>query len=246
MLVHAAFAAWRQVLSPPFRKILWRSLALTLALLVLVWFGLTRLLGHYLKFHPLSTDYPVLDSLAFFLAGAGLFVALAYVLPAISALVAGYFLDDAAEVVERTDFPQDPPGRALPLGQALLYGLRFAGLSLLVNLVALLLFFVPVVNLVAFFAANAYLLGREYFELAALRFRPPGEAARMRAEHRPTVLLAGAMMAGLVVVPVANLLTPLFGIALMVHVHKRLAARALPDHRWSGRLPGAESGTRPR
>ena len=152
MLVSAAFAAWRQVFSPPFRKILWRSLALTFALLVLVWFGLTRLFSYYLAGHPLSTAYPILDGLAFFLAGAGLFVALAYILPAVSALVAGYFLDDAAEIVERTDFPQDPPGRPLPLGQALLYGLRFAGLSLLVNLVALLLFFVPVVNLVAFFA----------------------------------------------------------------------------------------------
>jgi CysZ protein len=245
MLVSAAFAAWRQVFSPPFRKILWRSLALTFALLVLVWFGLTRLFSYYLAGHPLSTAYPILDGLAFFLAGAGLFVALAYILPAVSALVAGYFLDDAAEIVERTDFPQDPPGRPLPLGQALLYGLRFAGLSLLVNLIALFLFFVPVVNLVAFFAANAYLLGREYFELAALRFRPPAEAARMRVAYRPTVLLAGAMMAGLLVVPVVNLLTPLFGIALMVHVHKRLSGRALADRGWPDRLPGAEPGARP-
>lgn len=245
MLFYAAFAAWRQVLSQPFRKILWRSLALTVALLALTWFALTRLFSYYLQGNPLSTDYPILDGFAFFLAGAGLFVVLAYVLPAISALVAGYFLDDAAEIVERSDFPGDPPGRALPMGQALLYGLRFAGLSLLVNLVALMLFFVPVVNVVAFFAANAYLLGREYFELAALRFRPAPEASRMRVEHRPTVLLAGAMMAGLVLVPVLNLLTPLFGIALMVHVHKRLSREALPD-RWSGSAARVETGARPR
>jgi CysZ protein len=246
MLLYAAFAAWRQILSRPFRKILWRSLALTVALLALVWFALTRLFAYYLQGHPLSTQYPILDGFAFFLAGAGLFVALAYILPAISALVAGYFLDEAAEIVERTDFPADPPGRALPIGGALLYGLRFAGLSLLVNLVALMLFFVPVVNVIAFFGANAYLLGREYFELAALRFRPPEEAARMRTEFRPTVLLAGAMMAGLVLVPVLNLLTPLFGVALMVHVHKGLSARALPDRRWSGALPRVDPGRRPR
>ncbi|HEX8663114.1 MAG TPA: sulfate transporter family protein [Beijerinckiaceae bacterium] len=245
MLVSAAFAAWRQVFSRPFRKILWRSIALTVLLLGLVWFGLTRLFSYYLKGHPLSADYPLLDSLAFFLAGAGLFVALAYILPAISALVAGWFLDEAAEVVERTDFPGDPPGRPLPTGQAFLYGLRFAGLSLVVNLVALILFFVPVVNLAAFFAANAYLLGREYFELAALRFRPPQEAAAMRAAHRPTVLLAGAMMAALVVVPVLNLLTPLFGVALMVHVHKRLSG-AFPDRGGPRRLAGVEPGPRPR
>jgi CysZ protein len=241
MLVQAAFAAWRQVLSPGLRSILWKSLGLTVALLALIWFGLTRLFSSYLKGHPLSADYPFLDGFAFFLAGAGLFVALAYVLPAVSALVAGYFLDDAAEIVERSDFPNDPPGQPLRMGQALLYGLRFAGLSLLVNLLALALFFVPVVNLVAFFGANAYLLGREYFELAALRFRPLAEAAEMRAAHRATVLLAGAMLAGLVLVPVLNLLTPLFGIALMVHVHKRLSRRALPE-RWAGGGGRIEAG----
>ena len=234
VLLQAALAAWRQVLSPPFRSILWKSVGLTIALLALVWFTLTRILAYYLEGHPLSTSYPILDGFAFFLAGAGLFVALAYFLPAVSALVAGYFLDDAAEIVERTDFPGDPPGQALPLGKALLYGLRFAGLSILVNLAALMLFFVPVVNILAFFSANAYLLGREYFELAAGRFRPMSEAAEMRLAFRPRVLLAGAMLAALVLVPVVNLLTPLFGIALMVHLHKRLAARAIADGRaWS-------------
>ena len=243
MVIQAAFAALRQVFSPQLRRILWRSLGLTVLLLGLTWYGLTHLLGSYLTKHPISTNYPVLDGFASVLAGAGLFVALAYILPAVSALVAGFFLDEAAAIVERTDFPFDPPGQALSTGRSLLYGLRFAGLSLLVNLVALSLFFVPVINLVAFFAANAYLLGREYFELAAGRFRPMPEAAQMRAAHRPTVLLAGALLAGLVVVPVLNLVTPLFGIALMVHVHKRLARRAaLRDASGSARLEWGNGG----
>ena len=221
MLIQAAFRAWAQVLSPALRAVLWKSVALTAALLLLVWIALTRLIGSYLA-TDLSADYPAVGTAASFLAGAGLFVALAYLLPAISALVAGYFADDVAQIVEEADFPAEPPGRALPLGRALLYGLRFAGLSLVVNLAALLLAWVPVVNLAAFFFANSYLLGREYFELAAGRFRPLEEAARMRMEHRGTVLLAGAMLAALVLVPLLNLLTPLFGVALMVHVHKRL------------------------
>jgi CysZ protein len=77
----------------------------------------------------------------------------------------------------------------------------------------------------AFFGANAYLLGREYFELAAGRFRSMPEAAQLRSEHRGTVLAAGAILAGMVVIPVVNLLTPIFGVALMVHLHKRLVAR---------------------
>jgi CysZ protein len=227
MVIRSAFAAWRQVFSPALRGILVKSLALTLALLAFIWFVLTKLFSTYLEGNAISADYPILDAFAFFLAGAGLFVALAYLLPAVSVLVAGYFLDDAAEVVERTDFPGDPAGRPLALGRALLYGLRFAGLSLLVNLAALILFFVPVVNIAVFFVANSYLLGREYFELAAGRFRPMPEVTRLRMENRPTVLAGGALLAGLVLVPFLNLLTPLFGVAFMVHLHKRLSARSI-------------------
>ena len=231
MLIQSVFAAAREVFSPALRCILWKSIGLTAALLVLVWLGLTKLLDLFLTNHDLSASYPIVDSFAFFLAGFGLFIALIYLLPAISAIVAGYFLDDVAEVVERKDYPADPPGQALPFGKAILYGIRFAGLSLLVKLVALLLFFIPGVNIGAFFVANAYLLGREYFELAAGRFWSAEEVTRLRIEHRGTVLAGGAVLAGLVLVPGLNLITPIFGAAMMVHLHKKLVARRLAHGR---------------
>lgn len=225
MLVACALAALRQTFSPPLRAILWKSLGLTLGLLVLLWFGLTRLVQAFQASHHVSAQYPILDALAYYLAGFGLFVALAYLTPAISILVAGFFLDEAAEIVERTDFPGDPPGRAMPFGTAMLHAVRFAGVSLLVNLAALAIFFVPVIGIAAFFSANAYLLAREYFEMAAARFRPLPEASAMRRSFSLRTLAAGGIMAALLIVPVLNLLTPLFGIALMVHLHKRLAAQ---------------------
>ncbi len=244
MLIQSVFAAAREVFSPALRRILWKSIGLTMALLALVWVGLTRLFDVFLTNHDLSADYPILDGFAFFLAGAGLFVALIYLLPAVTAIVAGYFLDDVAEVIERQDYPADRPGVALPFAKAILYGLRFAGLSLLVNLVALLLFFIPGVNIGAFFVANAYLLGREYFELAAGRFWAPEDVARLRMEHRGVVLAAGAVLAGLVLVPVLNLITPIFGAAMMVHLHKKLMARRLADGGRAGRPLRVEVGPR--
>lgn len=222
MLIQTVLAAARDVLSPGLRRILWKSVGLTLALLFLVWLALTQLLNSFLSTHDLSASYPVLDTVAFFLAGFGLLIAFMYLLPAASAIVAGYFLDDVAEVVERGSYPADAPGRALPFGRALLYGLRFAGLVLAVNMVALALFFIPGINIGVFFFANAYLLSREYFELAAGRFWRPEDVARLRMEHRGTILAAGAVLAGLVMVPVVNLVTPIFGAAMMVHLHKRL------------------------
>ena len=51
-------------------------------------------------------------------------------------------------------------------------GLRFAALSLLVNLAVLVLTLFTGVGFVALFVLNGYLLGREYFELAAMRHLP--------------------------------------------------------------------------
>lgn len=222
MLFKAVFAAWRQVFSTEFRRILWRSLGLTLALLALVWASLRAFFNSLLAGSYLSEHYPILDGYILLLSSLGLFFLFLYLLPAVTAIVAGFFIDDAAAIVEETDFPNDPKGKPAPFLRSMISGLRFAGLSLLVNLVALAFFFLPGINLFVFFLANAYLLGREYFELAAGRFLSPEKARLVRVNNRFTVLCAGAVMALLILVPIINLLTPLFGIALMVHVHKGL------------------------
>ena len=68
-------------------------------------------------------------------------------------------------------------------------------------------------------------MGRQYFEFAALRFRPMPEVTALRRRHRASVLLAGLLIALFVSVPLLNLLTPLFGTALMVRLHRRLSPR---------------------
>ena len=50
----------------------------------------------------------------------------------------------------------------------------------------------------------------------------------MREHYGFTVIAAGCLLAGLMIVPIVNLVTPLFGVALMVHLHKGLERRALP------------------
>jgi CysZ protein len=84
---------------------------------------------------------------------------------------------------------------------------------------------VPGVNAVIFLLVNAYLLGRGYFELAALRYRALEDVGRLRRAHQLEIFLAGLLIALLAAVPIANLLTPLFGPALMVRVHDRLAVK---------------------
>ena len=80
-------------------------------------------------------------------------------------------------------------------------------------------------GIVIFFVATAYLLGREYFELAAMRYHPVGRGQGLRKEHQGTVFIAGLFIAAFVSIPIVNLATPLFGTAMMVHVYKRIASQ---------------------
>src|SRR5271170_2235576 len=221
-MIADALAAVAQIFSPPFRATLAKSLALTLGVLVLAWFALDRLATGYLGFGP-----PWLSTMLAIIAGLGLFVGLVFLVAPITSLTAGFFLDDIALIVEREIDPGGPPGRPIPFGAAAVLALRFAGLSILVNLVALALLFAPGINIFAFLAANGYLLGREYFELAAMRYRPFEEARAMRRHFALPIFIAGLIIAGFVAVPALNLCTPLFATAFMARLHKRLSANGV-------------------
>jgi CysZ protein len=213
-----AIDAFLQIFTPPFRATLWKSLGLTIAVLVAAWVALDRFAGSFIR-----VEVPWLATTLQLLLGFGLVVGLAFLIAPVTSLVAGFFLDDMAAIVERAVDPDGPPGTPAPAGAAALFVLRFAGLSLVVNLVALALLFAPIVNIVAFLGANGYLLGREYFELAAMRFRPAAEARALRRRYELRVFLAGLVIAGFVAIPILNLCTPLFATAFITRLHKRLS-----------------------
>ncbi len=208
--------AFAQTFSSPLRRILLKTAALSALLLLVLGVIMQTLISRMI-----SLPQPFEMALAI-ATGLGLIAGAIYLMGPISSLTAALFLDEVAAEVERTDFPADPPGRALPMAQALVLSAKFFGLVLLVNFIALLLLLVPGVNLVAFFVANGFLLGREFFELAAMRFRSVEEARKLRRENAVRVFLAGLMIAGIVIVPVLNFITPVLATAFMVRVHKRL------------------------
>jgi len=115
---------------------------------------------------------------------------------------------------------------ALPLSVAIPEGAKTALLAVVVYLVAVPFLLFAGFGAVIFFLATAWLLGREYFKLAALRFRPPAEARAFRKRHAAAVYFSGLLIAAFVSIPIVNLATPLFAMSLMVHVHKRLSRAA--------------------
>ena len=224
--------ALAQMLSPPFRSVLWKSVGAAAIVLVLLAIGLERLLSWLLQDGStwLRTTAGGYDGLInalhwtlSILTSLGVVIGVIFLMPAVSALVASFFADEIAEHVERTDYPEQPVGTPLPVFRGIAEGLKTAGLSVLVYLFALPFLLLAGLGAVLFFVATAYLLSREYFHLAAMRHHPAPEARALRKRYAAAVFFAGLPIAAFVSIPIVNLATPLFATALMVHLHKRLS-----------------------
>ena len=219
-MLAAAIQAFRELFTPPFRAVLFKCVGLTIGLLVL----LIVLIEGVFNYTVAWPDW--IETTISWIGGLGLVIGSIFLIPPVTSLMAGLYLDDIAGQVERTDYPSDPPGKEMPAVAAIGVGLQFFVAVLVVNFIALLLLLVPGVNLIAFYVGNGYLLGREYFEMVAMRHLPAEEARRLRKAHMGYVSLCGLIIAGLASVPILNLLTPLFATAFMVRIYKQLARRA--------------------
>jgi CysZ protein len=232
-MIDAAVKALSQILSPPMRSILWRSIGLALVLITVLAIGLQRLLSWFATYGEGWAEailgpgsHAPLNVLAWVVsiaAGLGVVLGAIFLMPAITSLVASFFVDDVADLVEREHYPAERPGVALPIGLAISEGVRTALLTILVYLIALPFVIAAGAGFLIFFIATAWLLGKQYFELAAMRFRPPEEARLMRRDNAATIFTAGLIIAAFVSIPIINLATPLFGMAFMVHMHKQLS-----------------------
>lgn len=232
-MLDAAAKALVQMFSPPFRSVLLKSIGLALLLIVFIGIGLNRAFAWLAAHGGLWAEAAVGSSwhwnigwavwLLSIAASLGIVVGAVFLMPAVTAFVASFFVDEIAEHVERVHYPAGPAGRALPFFRAMLEGMKTALLAVVVYVCAVPLLFVAGIGLAILFVATAYLLGREYFELAAMRYRPVAEAKAFRKAHRSSVFAAGLLIAAFVSIPVLNLATPLFGMALMVHMHKKLS-----------------------
>jgi uncharacterized protein involved in cysteine biosynthesis len=231
-MLDAAGKALAQMFTPPFRAVLLKSIGLALLLIVLIGLGFNRafvwLAGIGETWAETALDGSghmpllILAKLLAIAATLGIIAGSVLLMPAVTALVASFFVDDIAFEVERSHYPGMPPGTALALPRAILEGVKTALLAVVVYLVALPFLIFAGFGLLIFFFATAFLLGREYFELAAMRYETPAEAKRLRKTHQTTVFLAGLFIAAFVSIPIVNLATPLFGMAFMVHMHQRI------------------------
>lgn len=217
-----------QVSDRRFVGVLARALLLTVALLAVVSGAAVWIVG----FLPETMELPLLGEVstpvgalrALTLGAVALLSA--FLMFPVAAAVVGLLLDEVADAVEARHYPDLAEPRRAGLGEEIARGLWFALVVLAVNVLALALYlpagpFAPLV----FWAVNGYLLGREYFELAAARRLGTEGVAKLRRRHRFTVWTAGALMAVPLSVPLISLVVPLIGVATFTHLFHRLWRR---------------------
>ena len=231
----AAAKAFAQMFSPPLRGVLVKAVGLALLFIVFIGIALQRVLAGLADSGATWAEqtagfapHSVWAALAWFLsimASLGIITGAVFLMPPVTALVGSFFVDDVADAVEREHYPAETPGTAVPLMTGVIEGIKIALLSLLVYVVALPFVLFAGFGFLILYVATAYLLSREYFELAAMRFRPPAEAIAMRKANAGYIFIAGLVIALFVSIPILNFATPIFAMAFMVHIHKKLAGR---------------------
>lgn len=229
MILSSFFAALGQMTDPRFRRVLLAGIGLSLALLIgasalFVWV-IGGLVGDTLILPFLGEVTWVDDAIGW---GSAILVAVlsTFLMIPVASAITSMFLDTVAQAVEDKYYPNVGPATNVPLTDAIRDSIGFLAVLIVANLLALVLYIVfsPAAPLI-FWGLNGFLLGREYFTLAAIRRVGRKQAKVLRSRYAGTIWMAGFLMAIPLSVPLLNLVIPIVGAATFTHLFHRLSQR---------------------
>ncbi len=223
--------SWQQLLHPKFRGVMLTAVGAAAATLVI----LTLVLNAYWP-DSYAVGWDWLDKFGDWIASAGFWAVVTvgsyFLFPGIVTMVMSVLADQIAGAVEDEYYPNRPGTRKVPVGDVMWSATKLTILMIMINLLAaipyLILFFFTASTgaLLLFIAINGYLLGREYYEMVAIRHVNSRAVHTSRITHSGKVFVAGAIIAGMFLVPFLNILAPIIGAAMMTHIVHQLG---VPD-----------------
>lgn len=225
-VISDALKAIGQVGDARFLKVLSLGIGLTIALLFAFTIGFAYTIGALI---PDSFALPWIGEITWIDNAASLAVipvmmaASVFLMVPVASAFTGIFLDEVVDAVEAQHYPGLPPVSRIPLLEAILESLKFLGVIMGVNLLALFLYliFAPLAPLI-FWVVNGFLLGREYATLVAQRREGFIGARQFRKRHAMSNWALGTLMAIPLTIPVLNLFVPILGVAAFTHQYHRL------------------------
>ena len=230
MIIGDFLKALAQLTDPRFRRVIGLGVGLSLALFIGAYALIVFLIG---LFDPSSITLPFFGQIdwlvtALSVGSFALMLLLSFFLmiPVASAITS-MFLDTVAEAVEEVHYPGLPAAPKVGFTEALRDTLSFLGVLIGANILAFALYVIlPFASVLIFYLLNGFLLGREYFTMAAIRREGRERAYAMRKKHGTEIWIAGCLMALPLTIPLVNLLIPVLGAATFTHLYHRLARKA--------------------
>lgn len=226
MIIGDYLKALGQIGDPRFMRVLALGLGLTTALLFAFTVAFAWTIGLIVPDSfslPWIGEITWIDNLASWAVVPVMLVASVFLMIPVSSAFCGIFLDSIADAVEAKHYPGQPPVAHVPFSETIAETLKFLGLLLLVNVIALIiaLIFAPIAPLI-FWGVNGLMLGREFATMVARRRLLPPEVRAFRKRHATQIWLAGVCMAVPLTIPVMNLFMPIIGVAAFTHLFHRL------------------------
>ncbi|MEP3846048.1 MAG: EI24 domain-containing protein [Paracoccaceae bacterium] len=222
MIFQSFFKALGQIGDRRFNKVLFLGIALTIALLIGATAGLVAfadwIVGDSIDV-PIVGEITWLDDILSWGSILLMFILSVFLMVPVASAITSMFLDEVAQAVEDKHYPNLPAVAPVPFGDALRDTINFLGVLICANVlaIALYLIFSPLTPFI-FWGLNGFLLGREYFTLAAMRRIGREDAHVLRKQNTGTIWFAGTLMAIPLSIPLVNLIIPILGAATFTHI----------------------------
>jgi uncharacterized protein involved in cysteine biosynthesis len=223
-----------QLRDPRFRKLLWMGVALSVALLFVMYafvLLLVQLLIPGALFLPITGQVQGLGSLFSFGSILYLLGLSVFLMVPVASVFTGLYLNDVADAVEDEHYRGLSPRNSVPFRETTNDAMRYFGLLVALNVLGMGVFALSNGwGLGVLWLVNGYLLSREYFTMVARRRHEADAARTLQKHHMIRLWLPGIVLAAGLSVPILNLAMPLVGAAVFTHMYHRLhTPDAIPD-----------------
>lgn len=221
-MISAILKAIRQLDDKGTRKYVWLSILTAIVVFVVLWAAIAVLITQTALFSIVW-----LETIIDVLGGVATLALTWFLFPAALSAVVGLFLEHVVARVEALHYPGLAKAREPSVWEMVKVGARFLAIMVALNLGILVFLFAPPLFPFVFYGVNGYLLGREYYEMVALRRLSPEQATALRNAHGGKLFAAGVLIALALTVPVLNLIIPVVAVAAVTHLF----------HAWRGEQP---------
>ena len=203
----------RQLSDPATRQVVLISIGIAILTFLFLFACMEALLSHTQVF---ETGW--METVSDIVARFGALVLTWLLFPAAISAVVGLYLERVASAVEARHYPDLAQAPEQPFTEALTAAAKFLAAMVAMNMVLLLFIFAGPLYAILYYAANGYLISREFFELVSLRRLDAERTRALRKRRQTTLFMVGVIFAFMMTVPIVNLLTPIIATATMVHI----------------------------